>query len=74
MSEYIAPVKEIKFTLSDVVGIDELTSLEQYQDATDDIIDVAKNGNIGGGGLCKVTDYGAKDWDSKAPDKKYFCG
>tara|TARA_R100001163_G_scaffold33509_1_gene25952 strand:+ start:53 stop:700 length:648 start_codon:yes stop_codon:yes gene_type:complete len=35
-------------------------------------IDVAKNGNVGGDGLCKVTDYKAKDWDSKAPDKKYF--
>jgi site-specific DNA-methyltransferase (adenine-specific) len=35
-------------------------------------IDVAKNGNVGGVGLCKVTDYGAKDWDSKAPDKSYF--
>ena len=35
-------------------------------------IDVAKNGNVGGGGLCKVTDYGAKKWDSKAPDKSYF--
>ena len=22
--------------------------------------------------MCKVTDYGAKDWDSKAPNKQYF--
>jgi site-specific DNA-methyltransferase (adenine-specific) len=35
-------------------------------------IDIAKNGSVGGGGLCKVTDYGAKKWDSKAPDKIYF--
>lgn len=35
-------------------------------------IDVVKSGNVGGVGLCKVTDYGVKDWDSKAPDKKYF--
>ena len=35
-------------------------------------IDVAKKGNVGGGGLCKVTDYGAKDWDNKSPNKNYF--
>jgi site-specific DNA-methyltransferase (adenine-specific) len=35
-------------------------------------IDIAKNGSVGGSGLCKVTDYGAKKWDSKAPDKTYF--
>jgi len=35
-------------------------------------IDIAKNGSVGCEGVCKVTDYGAKDWDSKAPDKSYF--
>lgn len=39
MTEYIAPVKEIKFTLNDVVGIADVTELEVYQDATEDIID-----------------------------------
>lgn len=39
MAEYIAPVKEIKFTLSDIVEIEDLSALEIYQDATDDIID-----------------------------------
>ncbi|MBT5187958.1 MAG: acyl-CoA dehydrogenase, partial [Kordiimonadaceae bacterium] len=39
MPEYIAPVKEMKFTLSDVIGISDVTKLELYQDATDDIID-----------------------------------
>jgi site-specific DNA-methyltransferase (adenine-specific) len=35
-------------------------------------IDIAKNGSVGGGGLCKVTDYGAKEWDSKPPNVDYF--
>ena len=35
-------------------------------------IDVAKTGNVGGGKLAKVTNYGAKNWDSKAPDFNYF--
>jgi hypothetical protein len=39
MSEYLAPVKEMKFTLIDVVDIDDVTALEQYQDAIDDIVD-----------------------------------
>lgn len=39
MSEYKAPVKEIKFTLDEVVGISEVTELEKFQDADDDLIE-----------------------------------
>ena len=35
-------------------------------------INIAKNGSVGGGGLCKVTDYGAKEWDRKPPNVDYF--
>lgn len=35
-------------------------------------IDVSKNGNVGGGKLAKVKDYGAKDWDKNSPEQKYF--
>ncbi len=40
MAEYIAPIKDMKFTLKDVVGISEISEIEKFQDATDDIIDV----------------------------------
>lgn len=35
-------------------------------------INVAKNGKVGGGKCCKVTDYGAKEWDSEIPHKEIF--
>ncbi len=43
MPEYIAPVKEIKFTLTDVIEFSEVTALEIFQDASDDIIDAILN-------------------------------
>lgn len=39
MAEYKAPVKEMKFTLCDVVEMDEITSIEKYNDATADIVE-----------------------------------
>ena len=39
MPDYIAPINEMKFTLFDVVDIQDVTNLEMYQDATEDIID-----------------------------------
>ncbi|MCC3861321.1 acyl-CoA dehydrogenase [Pseudemcibacter aquimaris] len=39
MSEYKAPVKEIKFTLDEVIGISEVTALEKFQDTDNDLIE-----------------------------------
>ncbi|MBL4612502.1 MAG: acyl-CoA dehydrogenase [Emcibacter sp.] len=39
MAEYIAPTREMKFVLKDVIGIAEISALERFQDASDDIID-----------------------------------
>lgn len=39
MSEYNAPVNEMMFTLFDVINIKEVTDLEIYQDASDDIVE-----------------------------------
>lgn len=39
MSEYQAPVKEMNFTLNDVIDVKEVTSLEKFQDADDDLIE-----------------------------------
>ncbi|PCI49248.1 MAG: acyl-CoA dehydrogenase [Alphaproteobacteria bacterium] len=39
MAEYIAPTREMKFVLKDVIGISEISELARFQDASDDIID-----------------------------------
>lgn len=39
MSDYQAPVKEMNFTLNDVIDVKEVTSLEKFQDADDDLIE-----------------------------------
>lgn len=35
-------------------------------------INVSKTGNVGGGKLAKVKNYGKKDWDNSIPTKEYF--
>ncbi|RPJ55551.1 MAG: site-specific DNA-methyltransferase [Dehalococcoidia bacterium] len=35
-------------------------------------INVSKKGNVGGGKLAKVKNYGKKDWDNSIPTKQYF--
>ena len=35
-------------------------------------INISKTGNVGGGKLAKVKDYGKKEWDSEIPDSEYF--
>lgn len=39
MSEYKAPIKEMKFTLHDVIDIAEVTAIEKFQDAEDDLLE-----------------------------------
>lgn len=39
MAEYRAPTREMKFVLKDVIGISEISEIEKFQEATDDIID-----------------------------------
>ena len=35
-------------------------------------INISKTGNVGGGKLAKVKDYGKKEWDSEIPTAEYF--
>tara|TARA_R110000868_G_C10588622_1_gene739380 strand:+ start:43 stop:684 length:642 start_codon:yes stop_codon:yes gene_type:complete len=35
-------------------------------------INISKSGNVGGGKLAKVKNYGKKEWDSSIPNKEYF--
>tara|TARA_R110002096_G_scaffold340539_2_gene533640 strand:+ start:8943 stop:10739 length:1797 start_codon:yes stop_codon:yes gene_type:complete len=39
VADYIAPTREMKFVLKDVIDIAEVTALDRFQDASDDIID-----------------------------------
>ncbi len=39
MAEYNAPLEEMKFTLFDVIGMDEVLLLDHYRDASKDIVD-----------------------------------
>jgi hypothetical protein len=36
MSEYIAPLREMRFVLAELAGLDEISSLPGYGDATPD--------------------------------------
>tara|TARA_B110000211_G_C13891864_1_gene469939 strand:- start:442 stop:600 length:159 start_codon:yes stop_codon:yes gene_type:complete len=38
MLEYIAPIKEIKFTLKEVIKIHKVTQPERYQNVSDEIL------------------------------------
>lgn len=63
-----------------IINADCLDILKQLPDKCIDLvltdppygINVAKNGKVGGGKCCKVTDYGAKEWDSEIPHKEIF--
>jgi len=39
VAEYVAPTREMKFLLKDVIDISEITALERFNDASEDIID-----------------------------------
>lgn len=66
--------------INKIINADCLDILKQLPDKCIDLvltdppygINVAKNGKVGGGKCCKVTDYGAKEWDSEIPHKEIF--
>ena len=39
MSDYTAPIEDIKFTLRQVAGLESVTSLPGFEEVTDDIVD-----------------------------------
>jgi site-specific DNA-methyltransferase (adenine-specific) len=59
---------------------DNMLLMSRYEDSHFDLaivdvpygINIAKTGKVGGVKLAKVTDYGAKEWDSKSPNLDYF--
>ena len=39
MAEYVAPLKDMKFVLEHVVGLDQVNQLEGWEEVTDDVVD-----------------------------------
>ena len=66
--------------LNRIINDDCLNVMKQIPDKYFDLcltdppygINVAKNGKVGGSKCCKVTDYGAKNWDLYIPSKEIF--
>src|SRR3954467_9034412 len=39
LGEYVAPLKDMKFVLKRVVGLDQVNTLPGWEDVTDDVVD-----------------------------------
>lgn len=66
--------------INQIINADCLDILRDLPDKSIDLvltdppygINIAKNGKVGGGKCCAVTDYGKKNWDNKTPEKEIF--
>ena len=66
--------------INKIINADCMDILKQLPDKCIDLvltdppygINIAKNGKVGGKKCCAATDYGAKSWDNKIPDKEIF--
>lgn len=71
---------DIESITNQIINADCMNILKELPDKCIDLvltdppygINIAKNGKVGGGKCCAVTDYGKKDWDNKIPDKTIF--
>lgn len=63
-----------------ITNEDNMDLMSRYDDNHFDLaivdppygINISKTGNVGGGKLAKVKDYGKKEWDNNIPNKSYF--
>jgi len=63
-----------------ITNEDNMELMSRYEDNHFDLaivdppygINISKTGNVGGGKLAKVKDYGKKEWDNNIPNKSYF--
>ena len=63
-----------------ITNEDNMKLMSRYEDNHFDLaivdppygINISKTGNVGGGKLAKVKDYGKKEWDSEIPTAEYF--
>ena len=60
MSEYIAPLRELRFVLTELAGLDEIYSLPGFEDATPDTVEAVleEAGKFAAGMLAPLTRVG----------------
>ena len=66
MSPYVAPVKDILFTMKAVAGLNQLASLPGYEEATDDLVDaiVQEAGKFAAGVVVPINHIGDQQGSS----------
>jgi 3-(methylthio)propanoyl-CoA dehydrogenase len=71
MSEYSAPLREIRFALTELAGLDEVAALPGYEEATPDVVDAILDeaAKFAGGVLAPLNRVGDREgsrWADKA--------
>ena len=63
MSEYLAPLKDIRFVMQDLAGLDQIVSLPGCEEATPDVVDaiLEEAAKFAGGVLSPLNHVGDKD-------------
>ncbi|MGB4914004.1 MAG: acyl-CoA dehydrogenase [Candidatus Dechloromonas phosphoritropha] len=63
MSEYQAPLKDIRFVMQDLAGLDHIVSLPGYEEATPDVVDaiLEEAAKFAGGVLSPLNQVGDRD-------------
>ncbi|MBP8786328.1 MAG: acyl-CoA dehydrogenase [Candidatus Dechloromonas phosphoritropha] len=63
MSEYQAPLKDIRFVMQDLAGLDQIVSLPGYEEATPDVVDaiLEEAAKFAGGVLSPLNQVGDRD-------------
>ncbi len=71
MSEYLAPLKDMRFVLTELTGLDEVAALPGYEEATPDVVDAILDeaGKFASGVLAPLDRVGDREgarWADKA--------
>ena len=63
MSEYQAPLKDIRFVMQDLAGLDQIVSLPGYEEATPDVVDaiLEEAAKFAGGVVSPLNQVGDRD-------------
>ncbi len=63
MSEYLAPLKDIRFVMQDLAGLDQIASLPGFEEATPDVVDAILDeaAKFAGGILSPLNQAGDQD-------------
>ena len=80
LSRKIYSIRELLLLINRIIRGDCLEFMKKLPDKSIDLIltdppygiNIAKSGNVGGGKLAPVKDYGARDWDNEIPSQDIF--